>query len=50
MLVTAPGTWGAAALRFIVARKFGCAARYGVLLARRGFFFFWTEFFFSEDQ
>jgi len=39
ILGIASGTWGAAALRFIVVRKYGCAARYGVLLARRRFSF-----------
>jgi hypothetical protein len=48
MLITAPGTWGAAALRFFVARNFGCAARYGILLSRRGYFLFGQSSFFQK--
>ena len=48
ILGIAPGTWGTAAVRFIVARKYGCAARYGVLLARRGLFFIGQIYFFKR--
>ena len=43
--VTVPGTWSAAAVRFIVVRKYVCAARYGVLLVRSGFCFGQRSFF-----
>jgi hypothetical protein len=36
ILVTAPGTWGAAAVRFIVARKDVCESHCDVQLSRRG--------------
>jgi len=48
ILGIAPGTWGAAAVRFIVALKYGCAARYDVLLVRSRFFFFGQSYFFQK--